>query len=247
MQDKTVIVVENVSKTFVIYDKQYETIRDRFFNFFTANKRRKIVALKNVSFNVKKGEFFSVVGRNGSGKSTLLLLMAKAFPPDSGGFIDISEKFMRLSLGMGFNQELTARQNIMINSSIMGLTIKEIKQSMNEIIEFAEFQDFVDTKVKYFSSGMKSRLMFAIAVNTKAEILLIDEFFGGVGDLRFQQKAHEVFQRKIIDGRTIIHVSHNMENVLQYSDRALLLEKGECLHVGNPKDVVEMYNKIINC
>lgn len=241
----TVILLQNINKTFKIRDKNTDTIRDKVFNFWRHNPKREIKALSNINIEIKKGEFFSIIGRNGSGKSTLLQVISGSYPPDKGGLVKVNGRLIRLSLGMGFNKELTAKENIIINGTVMGLPVRYIKEKMSEIIAFAELENFADTKVKYYSSGMKSRLMFAIAIHVKAEILLMDEFFGGVGDAKFQAKATEVFKTKILDGRTIIHVSHNMDNVLKYSDRAMLIIDGQCLAVGDPKDVVGKYNEVL--
>tara|TARA_Y200000002_G_scaffold362924_1_gene350520 strand:- start:1356 stop:2138 length:783 start_codon:yes stop_codon:yes gene_type:complete len=239
-----VIVLKNVSKTFSIREKKQNTIRSKIAGFFGGSNKRKICAVKNVSLKVKKGEFLGIIGRNGSGKSTLIHLMTGAYPVDKGGFSLIKEKYMRLSLGMGFNQELTARQNIYVNASIMGLTFREIDEKFNEIIEFSELKNFVNTKIKFFSKGMKSRLSFAIAIHAKADIFLMDEFFGGVGDERFKSKANEVFKQSILEGRTIIHVSHGLGTIKQYCDRVVLMEKGEIYAIGNPEDIIPIYKEL---
>ena len=152
---------------------------------------------------------------------------------------------MRLSLGLGFNPELTARQNIYTNASIMGLSFKRIGEEFHNIIRFAEIEDFVDTQIKYFSSGMITRLSFSIALHAQADIFLMDEFFGGVGDVKFQQKSIEVFNNAFVDGRTIIHVSHNMKTIKEHCNRVLLLDKGEVIALGNPDEVINEYHKLI--
>jgi ABC-2 type transport system ATP-binding protein len=240
MNDEIAIKLEHVNKTFVLHDRG-NTIRDRFFSIFTGKSSRKLKALQNIDLEIKKGEFFGIVGRNGSGKSTLVQIMNEAIPPDKGGKVYVNGKAMRLALGMGFDNELTARQNIMLNSSVLGMSIKEIKSKMEEMIAFAELEDFADTPVKYYSSGMKSKLMFSIAVNAEADIFLMDEFFGGVGDQSFKKKADELFHDRFVKGKTIIHVSHQLETIRKYCDRVMLLEKGSIVKIGSPDEVLDNY------
>ncbi len=239
MDNNIAIKLENINKTYILHDRG-NTIRDRFFSLLNGKGTRRLKALHDINLEVKKGEFFGIVGMNGSGKSTLIQIMNNAIPPDPGGKVFVSGKAMRLALGMGFNDELTARQNVMLNSSVLGMSIKDIKAKMDEIIAFAELEDFVDTPVKYYSSGMKSKLMFSIAVNAEADIFLMDEFFGGVGDQNFRKKADEVFHDRILKGKTIVHVSHQMETIKRYCDRVLLLEKGRVVAVGTPDEVLSL-------
>jgi len=240
MDNDIAIKLENINKTFILHDRG-NTIRDRIFSIFTGKGSRKLKALQNIDLEIKKGEFFGIVGSNGSGKSTLIEIMNKAIPPDKGGKVTIIGKSMRLALGMGFDNELTARQNIMLNSSVLGMSIKEIKLKMNEMIAFAELEEFADTPVKYYSSGMKSKLMFSIAVNAEADIFLMDEFFGGVGDQSFKIKADKVFHDRFVKGKTIIHVSHQLETIKKYCDRVMLLEKGKVTKIGTPNEVLDLY------
>jgi ABC-2 type transport system ATP-binding protein len=240
MNDNIAIKLENVNKTFVLHDRG-NTIRARFFSMFTGKGTRRLKALHDINLEIKKGEFFGIVGLNGSGKSTLVQIMNGALYPDRGGKVTLNGKAMRLALGMGFDDELTARQNIMLNSSVLGLSIKEIKSKMDEMVSFAELEEFVDTPVKYYSSGMKSKLMFSIAVNAQADIFLMDEFFGGVGDQNFKKKADELFHERFITGKTIIHVSHQLETIKKYCDRVLLLDKGKVVKIGTPDEVLDLF------
>lgn len=240
MSNDIAIKLENINKTYVIHDRG-NTIRERFFSLLSGKGARKLKALQNVNLEIKKGEFFGIIGRNGSGKSTLVQIMNEAIPPDKGGKVTIDGKAMRLALGMGFNNELTARQNIMINSSVLGLSIKEIKSKMEDMIAFAELEEFADTPVKYYSSGMKSKLMFSIAVNAEADIFLMDEFFGGVGDQNFKKKADELFHNRFVKGKTIIHVSHQLDSIKKYCDRVMLLDKGKVVKIGTPDEVLADY------
>lgn len=246
MDKQVVINVKNVYKTFEIKEKKYDSIRSVALNMFRGeSSAKKIEALQNVSFEIKQGEFFGIIGHNGSGKSTLLKLLIKAFPPDPGGEITINGKMIRLALGVGFDPLLSARENIYINGSILGLTFREIGQKFSEIIAFAELQNFVDTQVKFFSTGMRTRLAFAIAVHADADIYLMDEFFGGVGDERFKEKSREVFTDFISKEKTFIHVSHNMHTIREYCDRVMILNAGRLIGIYSPEEAVEVYQDIM--
>lgn len=245
MERETVIRLENISKTFLLDEKRMNSIRDKMLNLFKSSGKRKIHALQNINLDIKKGEFFGIVGRNGSGKSTLLKIILGAFPPDSGGKISIEGKMIRLALGMGFDPDLTARENIYLNASLLGMPFKQIGQKFASIIEFAELEKFVNTKVKFYSSGMRSRLAFSIAVNAEADIFLMDEFFGGVGDIRFREKSEAVFKESLVKGRTIIHVSHNLNTIIKHCDRVLLLDRGLPVAIGEPKEIIDTYRQIM--
>ncbi|HPR33418.1 MAG TPA: ATP-binding cassette domain-containing protein [Prolixibacteraceae bacterium] len=240
MDNNIAIQLENINKTYVLHDRG-NTIRDRFLSVFTGKTTRKLQALNNVNLEIKKGEFFGIIGRNGSGKSTLIQIMNKAIPPDKGGLVKVNGQSMLLALGLGFNSELTARQNITLCSSVLGMSIAEIKERMAEMISFAELDDFADTPVKYYSSGMKSKLMFSIAVNAEADIFLMDEFFGGVGDQNFRKKADEVFHNRLVKGKTIVHVSHQVDTIKKYCDRVMLLEMGQVVMIDTPEKVLQNY------
>jgi len=242
-----IIKVKSVSKTFRIKERNTDSIRRKAFEFFKGrNNYKEVKALNNISFNVKKGEFIGIVGRNGSGKSTLLRLLLGSYKPNKGSQIEINGSIMRLALGVGFDPNLSARENIYVNGSIIGLSFKEIGGLFIKIVEFAEIEDFVDSPIKFFSSGMKSRLAFSIAVNTKADILLIDEFFGGVGDEKFKKKSSVVFKNTILEGRTIIFVSHNLKTIQEYCSRVILLEKGNLIKIAPPDEAIKKYKEIIN-
>lgn len=243
MNSDVVIKVEDVSKTFYVAENNQDSIRDRVFNIFKGNSKREIKALQNINLEIKRGEFFGIIGRNGSGKSTLLKLIMGAFPPDKGGKITTKGKMIRLALGMGFDPNLSARDNIYINASILGLTFKRIGLIFDDIIGFAELEKFVDTPVKFYSSGMRSRLTFSIAVHAEADIFLMDEFFGGVGDISFRKKSEEVFQNAFLDGRTIIHVSHQMKTIREHCDRVMFLKKGQVNQIGTVDKILPIYQK----
>jgi ABC-type polysaccharide/polyol phosphate transport system ATPase subunit len=241
---ETVIKLCNVSKTFTLTDRQ-PTVQGRVFSILQPGKKREIKALKDISLEIKKGEFFGILGHNGSGKSTLLRIMAGIYQPDKGGKVYRKGKFMRLALGMGFDGELTAHENIFVNASILGLSLRKIREKHDQIIEMAELNNYTHTKVKYFSSGMLSRLKFAIAVHAEAEIFFMDEFFGGVGDLKFRKTSEEIFKEAFIKGRTIVHISHNLSTLKDHCDRLLLLHKGEMLALGPPEEIIDKYKKVM--
>ncbi len=243
--EPVVIRLENVSKTFKLKENNTDSIRDKIFGLFNNSNLRELKALQNVNLEIRKGEFLGIIGHNGSGKSTLLKIIMGAFPPDKGGVVEVNGKIIRLALGMGFDPNLTARENIYVNGSVLGLTFRKIGGIFDQIIAFAELENFVDTQVKFFSSGMRSRLAFAVAVHAEADIFLMDEFFGGVGDLSFKKKSEEVFQTAVVEGRTIIHVSHQLKTIEKHCDRVLLLDKGQVAGLGTPEEVLPIYREII--
>lgn len=239
-----VIELKNVHKTFTVLDKNSDNLRGKIISLFTHTNKRDIKALTNINLEIKKGEFFGIMGHNGSGKSTLLRVMTGAYPPDKGGEVKIYGRFMLLTLGMGFNTQLTARENIYLNASILGLTLRQIGNIFHDIIEFAELKDFVDTQVKYYSSGMLSRLKFAIAVHADADIFLMDEFFGGVGDAGFKEKSEQIFHESLVKGRTIVHVSHSVKTVEEHCHRVLLLHEGIPVAIGTPDEIIPQYREL---
>lgn len=243
--DQVHIRLENVSKTFKIRDRKKQSLPAMINSLASGTFMRRIEAVKNVSIEVRKGEFLGIVGANGSGKSTILHLMSGVYKPDPGGYAKIFGSYMRLSLGMGFNHELTARENIYVNASIMGLTFREIGKKFHQIINFAELEDFVDTKIKYYSRGMTARLGFAIAIHANPEILLLDEIFGGVGDEKFREKSEQVFKEKLLEGRTIVLVSHNLGTIKDNAERVMLMDKGSCIKIGTPEEVFLFYKEVL--
>ena len=235
------IDLQNVSKTFTMKEARNYTIFRALLNIFTYRKSRKLEALNNISLTIKKGEKFGIIGRNGSGKSTLLKIISEVYPPNKGSVVITKGKCTKLALGTGFNMEFSARQNIYINGSLSGLSFKKIGEHFNDILEFSELAEFADTKLKYFSSGMLSRLSFAIAIYVKADIYLIDEFFGGVGDFSFEEKSRKLFESSFIDGKTVVYVSHNLDLIKQQCDRVMYLKHGKCISIGEPETIIQQY------
>lgn len=238
------IQMKNISKTYSVLDKDSSGLKGKIMSLITHTNRREIKALNNINLEIEKGEFFGIMGHNGSGKSTLLRIMAGAYPPDKGGEVKMHGRFMLLSLGLGFNPNLTARENIYLNASILGLTLKQIGRIFNDIVAFAELEKFVDTQVKYFSTGMAARLKFAIAVHADSDIFLMDEFFGGVGDAGFKEKSKAVFQESILKGRTIVHVSHSVKTIKEHCQRVMLLHQGEQIAIGTPSEIIPEYQRL---
>lgn len=225
-KNKVVLSVKNVSKTFYAQGRHASIGRRIASMVFPKKHAQKIEALKDISFDVYDGDFLGIIGTNGSGKSTLLKIIMGSILSNEGGSITTDKRMIRLALGMGFDIALTARDNIYLNGTILGLTFKEIGDRFAEIIEYAELEDFIDTPLRFYSSGMRSRLAFAIALHAEADIFLIDEFFGGVGDESFKAKSDKVFNNRLITGKTILFVSHFMELIEKNCNRLLVIDKG---------------------
>lgn len=239
MDNSIAIDARNISKTFHISEDSHNTVKHRLFNLFTASRHKRVEAIKPMDFEIKKGECIGLVGRNGCGKSTLIRLLAGVYPVDSGK-IDINGTTLIMNLGVGMSQELTARENVYVSSSVLGLSIKETDGIFDKIVDFAEIREFIDTKVKFFSSGMMARLGFSIAVNAGAGIMFLDEIFA-VGDMKFQEKAIKVFESSWIEGKTVILVSHSMDVIKKYCTRTAYMKKGELIYFGDTQKAIDLY------
>ena len=241
------IKIKNLNKTFKFYDQKKMTVFGKLANIINPRvSPSKLKVLEDISIEIKKGEFLGLIGKNGSGKSTFLKILMGAINPDEGTEIDVNGRMIRLALGMGFDKNLSARDNVYINGTILGLSFKEIGLKFDQIIEFSGLEKFVDTPIRFFSSGMKSRLSFSIAVHADADIFLIDEFFGGVGDINFKAKSDKVFQEQIIDGKTIIFVSHAMALIKNYCQRVIVLTDDGHKLFDNPNAAVRFYRKMMD-
>lgn len=235
--DEIAIRVSNVRKVYKIFD----TPGKRFlYHMFHTKSGRDFVALDNISFEVKKGESFGIIGRNGSGKSTMLQILAGIIKATSGEVELKGRVAALLELGSGFNPESTGYENIYMNAAILGVSKDEINKKVDEIIEFADIGDFVNQPVKTYSSGMYVRLAFAVAINVDADILLIDEALA-VGDVFFRQKCYTKLNQLKEEGKTIILVSHGMNEVEQFCDRAMLLNKSKVIMCGDCREAVQKY------
>ncbi|KAA3437587.1 ABC transporter ATP-binding protein [Rufibacter hautae] len=235
------IKARNISKTFQISEDSHNTVKHRLFNLFNPPRTKYVPALKNLSMEIMQGECIGLLGRNGCGKSTLVKLLAGVYPSDTG-YVNIQGSTMLMNLGVGMSHELTARENVYVSGSVLGLKIKEIDAIFDEIISFAELEGFVDTKIKFFSSGMVARLGFSIAVKAGADIMFLDEIFA-VGDAKFQEKAIKVFESSWIQGKTVVLVSHSMEVIRKYCNRAAFMRKGELVYFGDTEQAIDLYMK----
>jgi ABC-2 type transport system ATP-binding protein len=239
MSSELAIQAKQIAKTFVLSEDSHNTVKHRLFNLFNPPRSRRFEAVKPMDLDVRKGECIGLIGRNGSGKSTLVKLLAGVYPISSGK-LTINGHTLLMNLGVGMSHELTARENIYVSASVLGLRIKEIDDIFDEIVDFAELREFVDTKIKFFSSGMVARLGFSIAVNAGADIMFLDEIFA-VGDVKFQEKAIKVFESSWIEGKTVILVSHSMDIIRKYCGRTAFMKHGNLVYYGDTPKAVEMY------
>jgi ABC-2 type transport system ATP-binding protein len=238
-----VIEARDVRKTFRIPDQRMDSFKERATHPFTRTSYRELHALKGISFDVHKGEFFGIVGRNGSGKSTLLKLMASIYRRD-GGLIRMAGRLAPfIELGVGFNPELTSRENVVLNGVLMGLSRQEARRRLDAVLEFAELGEFADLKLKNYSSGMMVRLAFAVMVEADADIMLIDEVLA-VGDAAFAQKCMDVFRARRAAGKTVVLVTHDMAAVQSFCDRAMLIHDGEQRYLGDPEEAALRYYRL---
>lgn len=239
MKNEIAIIANDISKTFHISEDSHNTVKHRLFNLFNPRRRKDVAALRLTSLEIKRGECIGLIGRNGCGKTTLTKVLAGVYPTDTGQ-VKINGSTMLMNLGVGMSHELTARENIYVSGSVLGLKIKEVDQLFDEIIDFAEVRDFVDTKIKFFSSGMMARLAFSIAVNAGADIMFLDEIFS-VGDMKFQEKAIKIFESSWIEGKTVVLVSHGMDVVSKYCNRAAFMKDGRVEFFGDTEKAIELY------
>lgn len=246
MSDNIAIKVDNVSKSFRLPHDKNTSIKSAVLHFY---KRKRTFeqqqVLKDISFEIKKGQFFGIVGRNGSGKSTLLKLLAGIYEPSEGG-IGVDGKLTPfIELGVGFSPELTGRENVFLNGALLGFSRKEMTAMYDEIVNFAELHRFMDQKLKNYSSGMQVRLAFSIAIRAESDILVLDEVLA-VGDAAFQRKCYDYFMSLKKNSQTVVLVTHDMGAVRQYCDEAIMLEQGKIVQKGSPEKVAQAYHKLFN-
>jgi ABC-2 type transport system ATP-binding protein len=236
--------VKNLSKSFRLPSEKSSSLKNAFINRMKGIKGYKTQkVLKDISFQVHKGDFFGVVGRNGSGKSTLLKLISGIYTPDKGNIITNGSLVPFIELGVGFNPELTGRENVFLNGALLGFSTSEMEKMYDEIVDFAELKEFMGQKLKNYSSGMQVRLAFSIAIRAKSDILVLDEVLA-VGDAAFQQKCNDYFKELKEEGRTVILVTHSMDSVRQYCNRAVLINRGRLEINGTPDEVANQYTKL---
>lgn len=246
MTEEIAIKVENVSKDFKLIHERNSTLKNKFTSILKGESNRTISnqhTLKSVSFNVKKGEFFGIVGRNGSGKSTLLKILAQIYQPTKGKVSTDGKLVPFIELGVGFNPELTGRDNVYLNGAMLGFSKKEIDTFYRDVVDFAELAEFMDKKLKNYSSGMQVRLAFSMAIRAKADILLIDEVLA-VGDDAFKRKCYDYFRGLRENNTTAVFVSHDMEAVKSFCDRAIMIDDGSIVSEGDVVKVSDEYTKL---
>lgn len=236
------IIVDSVSKEFRIGFKKHQSALARFISLFSGREPKKILrALKDISFTVRAGEIIGIIGKNGSGKSTLLRIIAGIYSKDCGR-IGINGNILSLiDLGSGMLDRLTMKENIYLVGSLFGLSQKTIRQRFDSIVGFSELQDFVNTKLYQFSSGMLQRLAFSIAIHCNPDILLLDEVFE-IGDKDFKKKSAEKIRKLVKNGATAVLVSHELWMIERYCSRVIWLDKGRIVKEGKTKDVITAYN-----
>lgn len=239
------IKLENVSMKFNLGIEKNYSIKEAFISFFDRKRRQKPTefwALKNVSFEIKKGEVIGLIGSNGAGKSTLLKAVSGVMKPTKGKITVNGVISPMIELGAGFDPELTARENIYLNGSILGYSKEFLDDKFDEIVEFSELKDFLDAPVKNFSSGMVAKLAFSIATIVSPEILIVDEILS-VGDIKFQDKSKKKMLELIKGGTTVLYVSHSLESIKELCNRVVWLEHGEVVKIGDTKTICNEYYK----
>lgn len=243
-ESKIAIEVHNLYKSFKLPTEQTSGLKQAIFNHLRGikgHKEQKV--LKGLDFKIEKGEFIGIIGRNGSGKSTLLKILAGIYYPEKGNIIINGSLVPFIELGVGFNPELTGRENVYMNGALLGFSNEEMDKMYDDIWEFAELKDFQDQKLKNYSSGMQVRLAFSIAIRAKGDILLLDEVLA-VGDAAFQQKCANYFRSLKDSGQTVILVTHSMDDVRKFCTRAILIDNGEIVKQGDPKKIADAYLKL---
>lgn len=242
MKNDIAIEFKEVSKKF--RKGQKTLLKQALLDFFKPSKQEDFWAVKDLSFKIKKGESVGIIGVNGSGKSTILKLIAGVLYPTKGKVAVNGLIGPLIELGAGFHPELTGKENIYLNGTILGLSKKEIDEKLDEIINFAQLQEFIDTPVKHYSSGMYMRLGFSVAININPEILLVDEILA-VGDLAFQKKCLDKMHEFHSKGVTTVFISHSMDTVSNLCDKVILLNKGKVVGVGSPGQIIQKYQNLL--
>lgn len=243
---KKIIEIKNIDLKYKFVHNM--SLKQEIIGIFFKSKRRKkqkeILALKNISFEIESGHTVGIIGGNGAGKSTLLKLIAGVFQPDCGEIITKTDSISLLSLGTGFNSELTGKENIYLNGMLLGLKKLQLDKKIEEIIEFSGVEGAINNPIKSYSTGMKQRLAFAIAINAIPDVLLIDEVLG-VGDQAFQNKSSKIIKGLITSEKTVILVSHSIGTIKELCDKVIWLHKGELIKYGDTEDILEEYQNFI--
>lgn len=239
------ISINNIHKDFILPQHKNTTFKQTVVNIVKKNKIVTQRVLDGVSFDINKGDFFGIIGRNGSGKSTLLKLIAGVYTPTSGDIKINGELTPFIELGVGFNPELSGRDNVYLNGALLGFNRKQMNAMYDDIVAFAELEPFMDQKLKNYSSGMQVRLAFSIAIKAENDILMFDEVLA-VGDANFQVKCLGQFEKYKKEGKTIVFVSHAMPSVGQFCNRVALLNAGKLEYIGTPEEAIKRYNELNN-
>lgn len=242
MNENIAVKIDHVEKSFRLPIENTNSLKRTLVNYFKGIKGyRNQEVLRDISFEVEKGDFFGIVGRNGSGKSTLLKIISQIYYPEKGN-VEVNGKLVSfIELGVGFNPELTGKENVYLNGAMLGFSTSEIDEMYNDIVEFSELADFMNQKLKNYSSGMQVRLAFAVAIQAKSDILVLDEILA-VGDEAFQRKCNDYFLKAKEQEKTIILVTHSMDAVRKYCNKAVLIDKGKIKVIGTPDEVANQYS-----
>ncbi|WKL04008.1 ABC transporter ATP-binding protein [Paenibacillus amylolyticus] len=243
MNSDVAIKVEGLTKTYKIYENPIDRLKEGL-NPFKKSYHRDFNALNQVSFELKKGDALAIIGKNGSGKSTLLKIITGVLTPSSGKVTVNGKISALLELGAGFNPEYTGLENIYLNGTIMGYSKEQVDEKIEDILNFADIGEFIKQPVKSYSSGMFARLAFAVAINVDPDILIVDEALS-VGDIHFQAKCYRKFDEFKEKGKTILFVSHSLDSVIRYCNTAILLDEGQLIDQGSPKEMVDIYKRIL--
>lgn len=240
---KIAIEIKDLHKEFVMLQNKSTTLKQVVVNIIRKNNRTIYKVLDGVSFDINEGDFFGIIGRNGSGKSTLLKLIAGVYEPTAGNIYVHGGLTPFIELGVGFNPELSGRDNVFLNGAMLGFTRKQMKSMYQEIVDFAEIEPFMDQKLKNYSSGMQVRLAFSIAIKAENDILMFDEVLA-VGDANFQEKCVKQFQKLKREGKTIVLVTHSMDTVRKFCNRVALLDSGKLDYIGKTSGAIRRYDEL---
>lgn len=240
---RVAIRAEGICKSFRLPHERRTTLKERFLHPLRRDDATELLALRGVGFSVERGEFFGVIGPNGSGKSTLLKIIAGIYVADSGVVRIEGRLSPFIELGVGFNEELSARDNVRVNGVLLGLSLSQIDERYDDIVAYAGLERFMDQRLKNFSSGMKIRLAYAVAIQVDFDVLLLDEVLA-VGDHEFQEKCLDTLEQIRASGKTVVFVSHDLEAVRRHCDRVLYLEHGEVAGLGAPEAIVDQYTAV---
>lgn len=242
---KYAIEVKNVKKSFYLPHHKNDSLKSTITQMFKSKEKggNTFNALKDISFNIEKGDFFGILGRNGSGKSTLLKIISEIYKPTKGSVKHDGKLVSFIELGVGFKSELTGRENVFLNGALLGFSKDEIAAMYDDIVAFAEIEEFMDQKLKNYSSGMKVRLAFSVAIRAKADILILDEVLA-VGDAAFQKKCNDYFRTLKNDGKTVVLVTHSMGAVREFCNRAIVIDDGKVAFEGGPDEAADRYMEL---